>query len=250
MIVAGRRRYTEARCHPLRKWRDVLIDSGYAETHALQGAAFSEEFRRCGQDAAIYIRAWIMIGNANQLETQQHLLQAHRSEEILSLVYDQLRQLAESRLANEACCHSMQATALVHEVYLRLTERDPKVHWNSRNHFFGAAAIAMRRILVERARKRKTLRRGRDFVRQPLTEMDRLEAHLWNQKVNILELNDALEKLAEHSARQARVVELRFLLGMTNKEAAEVLGISTATADLDWRYARSYLQLELFPDGS
>ena len=85
-------------------------------------------------------------------------------------------------------------------------------------------------------------------MRQPLTELDQLEAHLWNQRVNILDLNDALEKLAEHNARQARLVELRFLLGMTNKEAAEVLRISSATADLDWRYARSYLQLELSSD--
>lgn len=190
-----------------------------------------------------------MIGHTQEAEPQEQLLQAQRSEDILPLVYEQLRQLAESRLANEAWCHSMQATALVHEVYLRLTERNPSVHWNSRNHFFGAAAIAMRRILVERARKRKTLRRGKDFVRQPLTEMDQLEAHLWNQKVNILELNDALNQLAHQSPRQARIVELRFFLGMTNKEASAVLGISTATADLDWRYARAYLQLELSPAG-
>ncbi|MEC8557105.1 MAG: ECF-type sigma factor [Planctomycetota bacterium] len=189
-----------------------------------------------------------MIANAIEVDTQKQFLKANRAEDILPLVYEQLRQLAESKLANEAFCHSMQATALVHEVYLRLTERDPDLQWNGRSHFFGAAAIAMRRLLVERARKRKTLRRGKDFVRQPLTELDQLEAHLWNQRVNILDLNDALEKLAEHNARQARLVELRFLLGMTNKEAAEVLRISSATADLDWRYARSYLQLELSSD--
>lgn len=135
-----------------------------------------------------------MIGNANQLETHEQFLRAQRSEEILPIVDEHLRQLAKGCLAKEPCCHSMQATALVHEVCLRLTDRDPKVHWNRRNHFFGVTAIAMRRILVEQAGRRKTLHRGRDFMRQPLTEMKRIEANLRNQKVNILELNEVLEK--------------------------------------------------------
>ena len=186
-----------------------------------------------------------MVDNCDLSSVEDRLLKKTTADEILPLVYDQLRKLAEVRLAKESVGQTLQATALVHEVYLRLTEKNPNLNWNGLNHFFGAAAIAMRRILVERARHKKTLCRGGKYNRKPMTQMDQLEADLWNQKIDVVDLNEALDELAGRHPRQAKLVELRFFLGMTIEEAASVLEISPSTADLDWRYARAFLKLEL-----
>jgi DNA-directed RNA polymerase specialized sigma24 family protein len=137
-------------------------------------------------------------------------------EQLLPLVYDELRRLAAAKMSREPADHTLQATALVHEAYLRLVDTGPQSHWNGRAHFFGAAAEAMRRILVEQARHRRSLKAG-----------------------------EALDRLAEKDSRKAELVKLRFFAGLSHAEAADALGISTSTADDDWAYARSWLRVEL-----
>ena len=167
------------------------------------------------------------------------------SEELLPLVYEQLKQLARRRLSAEFNNQSLQATDLVHEAYLRLQKKNVSVRWNGLNHFFGAASIAMRRILVERARRKKTAKRGGGVVQKSATPIEVIESKMESDEVDVLALDDAIKTLADRNRRVAKLVELRFFLGMTIREAAEVLEVSTSTAELDWRYARSFLMLEL-----
>ena len=167
------------------------------------------------------------------------------SEELLPLVYEQLKQLARRRLSAEFNNQSLQATDLVHEAYLRLQKKNVSVRWNGLNHFFGAASIAMRRILVERARRKKTAKRGGGVVQKSATPIEVIESKMESDEVDVLALDDAIRTLADRNRRVAKLVELRFFLGMTIREAAEVLEVSTSTAELDWRYARSFLMLEL-----
>ncbi|MDG2382350.1 MAG: ECF-type sigma factor [Pirellulaceae bacterium] len=170
---------------------------------------------------------------------------ASKAEDILPLVYGQLRKLAEKKLARESVGQTLQATALVHEAYLRLTQKDPDADWNGLPHFFGAAAMAMRRILVERARQKKTLRRGGRYKAMHGMDIDQIGGQDVNQSFDVLGLNEALDRLAVEHPRKVKLVELRFFLGLTNQEASHFLGISTSTADLDWKYARSWLKLEM-----
>jgi RNA polymerase sigma factor (TIGR02999 family) len=172
----------------------------------------------------------------------------HAAEELLPLVYDELRKLAAQRLMDEKPGQTLQATALVHEVYLRLVtsasgaalaRRDQ--HWNSRGHFFAAAAEAMRRILVERARHKKSLKAGGGHQRVELVDLT-VEEGLGD---DLLLLHEALEKLEKKDKRKAELVKLRFFAGLTNEQAANLLGVSTSTADNDWAYARSWLRLEI-----
>lgn len=172
-----------------------------------------------------------------------------KAEELLPLVYEQLRKLAQKQLAREPAGLTLQATALVHEAYMRITKKDPNADWNGLPHFFGAAAMAMRRILVERARQKKTQRRGGGTQVRHRADIDEVSDPDDKQNVDVLALNEALHRLSAEHPRKVRLVELRFFLGMTNQEAAQVLGISTSTADLDWRYARCWLKLEM-DDGS
>jgi RNA polymerase sigma factor (TIGR02999 family) len=158
------------------------------------------------------------------------------------LVYDELRKLAAQRMAQEKPGQTLQATALVHEAYLRLTNNDDSVYWKSRGHFFAAAAEAMRRILVENARRRRNLKAGGDWERVDLAHV---EAALPGENLDLLALNEALEKLRLKDQRQADLVNLRFFAGLTNDEAAAALGISPSTADSDWAYARCWLRLEM-----
>jgi RNA polymerase sigma factor (TIGR02999 family) len=166
----------------------------------------------------------------------------HASEQLLPLVYDELRNLAANWLARERPGQTLQATALVHEAYLRLVGNDQGRQWNSRGHFFGAAAEAMRRILVEQARHKRSLKAGGDRRRQELPE---IEAPGGTPDVDLLSLNEALEKLERLDRRKAELVKLRFFAGLTIEQAAQVLGVSTSTADNDWSYARCWLRLEI-----
>jgi RNA polymerase sigma factor (TIGR02999 family) len=164
------------------------------------------------------------------------------AEQLLPLVYDELRALAAQRIARETPGQTLQATALVHEAYLRLVDQDQRQHWNSRGHFFAAAAEAMRRILVERARHKHTIKAGGDRQRQELPD---IEAPDTGPNLNLLALHDALAKLESQDPRKAQLVKLRFFAGLTIPEAAQALGISPSTADNDWAYARCWLRLEM-----
>jgi RNA polymerase sigma factor (TIGR02999 family) len=168
------------------------------------------------------------------------------AEQLLPLVYDELRQLAAQKLAQEKPGQTLQATALVHEAYLRLVDVEKVPHWNSRGHFFGAAAEAMRRILIEQARRKASAKAGGDFRRVELSEV---EPAIQGAHLDLLALNEALEQLEKEDSRAAAVVKLRFFAGLTMPQAAEALGISLATAENDWAYAKSYLQLQLSDSG-
>lgn len=165
------------------------------------------------------------------------------SEELLPLVYSELRRLAEIKLASEKPGQTLQATALVHEAYVRLVDPSRPQQWDNSRHFFSAAAEAMRRILIERARQRASLKRGGDRERVELAEIE--PAVLPLACDDILGLDEALEKLCQQHPRKAELVKLRFYAGLTTAQAAQTLGISTSTAENDWAYARSWLRLEM-----
>jgi len=164
------------------------------------------------------------------------------ADQLLPLVYDELRRLAASKMAHEARGQSLQATALVHEAYLRLLDGGQPQDWNSRGHFFAAAAEAMRRILVERARHKRSLKAGGGRRRQELPD---IELAVAGPRLDLLALHEALTKLESQDKRRAELVKLRFFTGLTIAEAAQALGISESTADNDWAYARSWLRLEI-----
>jgi RNA polymerase sigma factor (TIGR02999 family) len=166
--------------------------------------------------------------------------------QLLPLLYDELRRLAAHKLAQEAPGQTLQATALVHEAYLRLVGHAPERPWDGRGHFFAAAAEAMRRILVENARRKWTQKRGGQLARQPL---DPARIAALAEPEDLLALDEALARLAQSEAQVARLVELRAFGGLTVPQAAEVLGVSPRTADSWWAYARAWLLAELRPDG-
>jgi RNA polymerase sigma factor (TIGR02999 family) len=162
--------------------------------------------------------------------------------ELLPLVYKELRNLATVRLAREKPGQTLQATALVHEAYLRLVAGHDQKHWNGRGHFFAAAAEAMRRILVDMARRKRGPKRGGDRRRVTLDEVCSLADDRSDQ---LLALNEALQKLEAESPDKAELVKLRYFAGLPHQEAAEALGISRATADRYWAYAKVFLYAEL-----
>jgi RNA polymerase sigma factor (TIGR02999 family) len=164
------------------------------------------------------------------------------AEQLLPLLYDELRKLAAHKMAQETPGQTIEATALVHEAYLRLVGDPTSQLWNSRGHFFGAAAEAMRRILVERARHKRSLKAGGDRHRVDLVDLALAAA---GPDLDLLALNDALDVLEEQNHRVAQVVKLRFFAGLTIEQAADALGIATSTADSDWAYARSWLRLAM-----
>ena len=161
---------------------------------------------------------------------------------LLPLVYDELRKLAAQRLAQEKPGQTLEATALVHEAYLRLVDVEKAQRWNSRGHFFAAAAEAMRRILVEQARHKRSAKAGGQLRRAELHE-EQLAAP--SRGVDLIALDEALNKLAGLDSRKAELVKLRFFAGLTIRQAAAALGIAESTADADWAYAKSWLRLEL-----
>ena len=163
------------------------------------------------------------------------------AEELLPLVYEELRRLAAHHMAQEAAGNTLQPTALVHEAWLRLVNV-PQQDWNSRNHFFMAAAQAMRRILVERARHKARLKRGGDQQRVPLEE---LELATGADSETLLLVDEAMQRLANADPVKAKLVELRFFTGLSIEEAAQVLGVSTPTAKRYWAYARAWLFQEI-----
>jgi RNA polymerase sigma factor (TIGR02999 family) len=164
------------------------------------------------------------------------------AEKLLPLVYDELRKLAAAKLAQEKPGQTLQATALVHEAYLRLVDVEKAQHWNSRGHFFGAAAEAMRRLLVEQARRKQTLKAGWSVCRMPLSDVaDEPIA----DALDLIALDEALRKLEKRNPRKAELVKLRYFAGLTIEQAADLLGIAPSTANADWVYAKSWLQFEL-----
>ena len=165
------------------------------------------------------------------------------TDELLPLVYEELRLLAAQRLSHEVPGQTLQATALVHEAYIRLVGAD-NPNWDCQGHFFAAAAEAMRRILVERARRKKNLKNGGEYQRlrlEKVTMMDESES----SDDYLLALDEALEKLLRKDRIKAELVKLRYFAGLTGKQAAEVLGISSVTADRYWKYARCWLRFEI-----
>ena len=167
------------------------------------------------------------------------------AEKLLPLVYDELRKLAAQRMATERPDHTLEATALVHEAYLRLVDAEKVPHWNSRGHFFGAAAEAMRRILVENARAKGRLKRGGGDGDDGWRRIELSVVEAAGLTDDVLTLHEALEKLEALDPRMAQLVKLRFFAGLTNGQAAQILGISPSTAYDDWAYARCWLRLEI-----
>jgi len=166
------------------------------------------------------------------------------AEQLLPLVYDELRRLATARLAREPSGQTLQATALVHEAYLRLVGSDSDKPWDGRGHFFAAAAEAMRRILIESARRKRRLRRGGGRGRIDV-DLERLVPANEGAAHDLLALDEALERLAAEEPAAAAVVKLRYFGGLTTEQAATVLGVSLRTANRHWAYARAWLYHEL-----
>lgn len=167
------------------------------------------------------------------------------AEQLIPLVYDELRKLAAARLALEKPGHTLQATALVHDAYLRLVDVEHSQHWNGRGHFFAAAAEAMRRILIEKARGKGREKRGGDWQRVNLEELDAATCLSPDQ---LVAFDDALERLAKLDRHAGELVKLRYFIGLSLDQAAETLGISTATVYRHWAYARAWLQTELLTE--
>ena len=164
------------------------------------------------------------------------------AEKLLPLVYDELRKLAAVRLAQEKPGQTLQATALVHEAYVRLTGGEGLKEWKSRGHFFGAAAEAMRRILVDNARRKAGPQAGGGMQRVELSEID---PEMQSSEFDLIALHDALDRLAIKDARKAELVKMRFFAGLTNEQAAQALGITSRTAYTDWVYAKAWLRVEI-----
>jgi RNA polymerase sigma factor (TIGR02999 family) len=164
------------------------------------------------------------------------------AKQLLPLVYDELRKLAAQKMAQEAPGQTLQATALVHEAYIRLVDVEKAQHWNGRGHFFAAAAEAMRRILVDQARRKQSQRRGAGLQRHAIQEV---EIAAPEPSVDLLAVDEALEQLDRIDKVGASLARLRYYAGLTIPQAAEVLGISATSADRYWAYARAWLHTEL-----
>jgi RNA polymerase sigma-70 factor (ECF subfamily) len=168
---------------------------------------------------------------------------ADNAGSVFALVYDELRRLAASALRHERSDHTLQPTALVHEAYLRLAEQ-PTARWKDRNHFMAVAARAMRRILVDHARKHGAVKRGSGAVKHSLDDHERV-ADFTGDTVDLVALDDALARLANLDPRQARIVELRFFGGLSVEETAAIVGSSARTVKRDWQLARAWLKREI-----
>jgi RNA polymerase sigma factor (TIGR02999 family) len=182
------------------------------------------------------------MSDVTQILVQIESGDATATEQLLPLVYDELRRLAAQRLANEKPGQTLEATALVHDVYLRLVDVEKAQQWESRGHFFAAAAEAMRRILVDQARKKRTQRRGGSAKRITL---DPTQLPMVSRDRELLALDDALHRLEELDATKAELVKLRYFAGLSIPQAAQALGISVTTANRYWAYARAWLHEEL-----
>jgi RNA polymerase sigma factor (TIGR02999 family) len=167
------------------------------------------------------------------------------AEQLLPLVYEELRTLAKQKMAHENPGQTLQATALVHEAYLRLVDRDKIQGWDSRGHFFAAAAEAMRRILIENARRKKRLKRGGDRER---IDLDDPRLAYWEPVDELIAIDEALEQLARDDPSAAQLFKLRYFAGISIEDAAEIVGFSRSTAYEQWAYARAWLRRWLSRD--
>jgi RNA polymerase sigma factor (TIGR02999 family) len=184
------------------------------------------------------------MGDVTQILTDIGQGDSQAAERLLPLVYDDLRRLAAAKMAREPPDHTLQATALVHEAYVRLVDQDRQLHWNHRGHFFAAAAEAMRRILVESARRKSSLKAGGDRHRTPL---DEAEIAAPGRRPDLLALDEAIACLGKQRPDVAQLVTLRYFAGLTMEQAAESLGVSLRTAERNWTYARAWLLQAVAP---
>jgi RNA polymerase sigma factor (TIGR02999 family) len=164
------------------------------------------------------------------------------AEQLLPLVYEELRKLAAAKLAHEKPGQTLQATALVHDAYLRLVDVEKAQHWDSRRHFFSAAAESMKRILIEKARRKQRRKHGGELHRIPLDDVE-IESAI--TPLDLLALDDALTRLALEDPEKAEVVKLRYFAGLSHEEVGEILGVSTVTVKRHWRYARVWLHRQM-----
>src|SRR6266850_6486872 len=183
---------------------------------------------------------WWPLSEVTQMLARLQAGDRQAADDLLPLIYDELRHVAAARLAREQPGQTLQATALVHEAWLRLVGSSQSPSFQGRGHFLAAAAVAMRRILIDNARRRQAEKRGDEWIRQPL---DSIAAPAPDEE--LLALDAALAELAERDPLKSRLVELRYFVGLTGDEAAEVLGISPSTADRHWSYARAWLQTQV-----
>lgn len=186
--------------------------------------------------------------NVTQILKQVEEGDRFAAEALLPLIYDELRKLAAARLAQEKPGQTLQATALVHEAYLRLLGNDARQDWDNRGHFFAAAAEAMRRILIEQARSKNAEKRGGGLQRVDLVDALRVFAPSGESANDLLSLDEALQEFERVDPTKAALVKLRFFAGLTIEEAAAAMGVSTATAKRKWTYARSWLYGKLRGD--
>jgi RNA polymerase sigma factor (TIGR02999 family) len=188
-----------------------------------------------------------MSGDVTRILSQIEQGDGQAAEQLLPLIYDELRALAAAKMAQENPGQTLQATALVHEAYIRLVDVEKAQHWDSRGHFFVAASEAMRRILINRARDEGRIKRGGEHRR---IDLDKIEVAVETPDDDLLALNEAVERLAHENQECASVVKLRFFGGLSAEEAASALGIAKSTADRYWAYARAWLFAELRSDDS
>jgi RNA polymerase sigma factor (TIGR02999 family) len=230
-------------------WPRIAGNNGWLKTLNVQGR---QRFRNPGQEFAEDVLLTRSSHSVSPMNEVTRILSAidqgdpNAAAELLPLVYDELRQLATHKLAHEKPDHTLQATALVHEAYLRLVEVEQAPGWHSRGHFFAAAAEAMRRILIDQARHKQSQRQGGGRKRQPLEHVDIAAPEA---SVDVLALDEALERFAQVDRLKADLVKLRYFAGLTIPQAAEALGISATTADRYWAYARAWLHAELKKGG-
>jgi RNA polymerase sigma factor (TIGR02999 family) len=182
------------------------------------------------------------MANVTQILSEIEHGDPSAAEQLLPLVYSELRQLAAAKLTNEKRGQTLQATALVHEAYLRLVDVEKVHHWDSRGHFFAAAAEAMRRILVENARRKGRQKHGGEWSR---VELGEVELATTTTDERLLAIDEALDRLADEDPQAAQLVKLRFFAGFSITEAAEIIGVSRTTAYEQWAYARAWLQCEV-----
>lgn len=180
------------------------------------------------------------MSDVTRILDRVHQGDSKAAEELLPLVYDELRKLATAKMANEAAGHTLQPTALVHEAWLRLVQT-PDQTWQNRAHFFRTAAECMRRILIDHARRKQQVRHGGGLERVSLEGLDLADDH---DGQRLLQVNEALDRLALQDATKAEIVKLRFFAGLENREIAEMLGISERTVERAWRFAKAWLLAE------
>ncbi|MFK7734985.1 MAG: ECF-type sigma factor [Pirellulaceae bacterium] len=178
------------------------------------------------------------MSNVTQLLRKLEEGEASATSDLLPLVYEELRKLAASKLSGEKASPSIQPTVLVHDAFVRLVDKELQQQWNSRGHFFSAAAEAMRRILIERARRKKTAKHGGEFQRISLYECS---SESTNDAVDLLALDEALAEFEQAWPEKSRLVKLRYFAGLTVAETAQVMLISESTAERHWRFARAWL---------